>query len=203
MKAMLLSKLKLVWAVALAAVVGAGAVGLTYRQAAAQPGPSNAPSRSARATADELEELRLEVAALRKGLEVTRERVKALEGEVRTLQGRAAVPMPDGRRLELSRDRNQMLDDRRLAPDGRRLDLSRDLEHVLDGRERLDAVLEPGRLIEPARKDHQARHAGDPLGDAEKALRHLRANPNDKQAADALERALKQLKGRADSPRKH
>jgi hypothetical protein len=34
----------------------------------------------------------------------------------------------------------------------------------------------------------------NPLADAEKALKKLRANPNDKQAADALERALKQLK---------
>jgi hypothetical protein len=34
----------------------------------------------------------------------------------------------------------------------------------------------------------------DPLAQAEAALRKLRANPSDKQAADALERALKQLK---------
>jgi hypothetical protein len=37
-----------------------------------------------------------------------------------------------------------------------------------------------------------------PLAEAEAALRKLRANPNDKQAADALERALQRLKERAE-----
>jgi hypothetical protein len=39
--------------------------------------------------------------------------------------------------------------------------------------------------------------SADPLAQAEAALKKLRANPNDQQAADALERALKQLKERA------
>jgi hypothetical protein len=37
---------------------------------------------------------------------------------------------------------------------------------------------------------------GDPLGDAQEALKKLRKNPNDKQAAEALERAMKWLKER-------
>jgi hypothetical protein len=37
--------------------------------------------------------------------------------------------------------------------------------------------------------------------EAEAALEKLRANPKDNQAVDALERALKQLTGRAESPR--
>jgi hypothetical protein len=41
---------------------------------------------------------------------------------------------------------------------------------------------------------------GDPLGDAQEALRKLRMNPDDKQAAEALERALKWLKER-EKPR--
>jgi RNA polymerase sigma factor (sigma-70 family) len=167
MKAMLLSKIKFVWAVALAAVVGAGAVGLTYRQAAAQ-GPSNAAApRASRATADELEELRLEVAALRKGLESTRQRVKALEGEVQARRG------PRGRALNPIQEEN-----------GKPLDSTEDDRRLL-GR------LEEVRLREPA----------NPLADAEKALKQLRAHPNDKQAADTLERALKQLKER-EEPRR-
>ncbi len=36
----------------------------------------------------------------------------------------------------------------------------------------------------------------DPVAEAEAALKKLRANPNDRQAAEALERATKQLKER-------
>jgi RNA polymerase sigma-70 factor (ECF subfamily) len=162
LKAMLLSKLKLVWAVVLAAVVGAGAVGLTYRQAAAQTGPSNAAPRASRAAADELEELRLEVAALRKGLESTRERVKALEGEVQALRG-----------------------PRRRGLNFRQGATAKPLDPTEADRQMLQR-LEDARLSEPA----------GPLAEAEAALKKLRANPNDKQAADALERALKQLKER-------
>jgi hypothetical protein len=91
MKAMFLSKLQGVGAVVL--VLALGAAGVTYHQALAQTGggggqfsPANA-SRwgvNARTMADELEELRMEVAALRKGLEATRERVKVLEHRLDT-----------------------------------------------------------------------------------------------------------------------
>jgi hypothetical protein len=39
-----------------------------------------------------------------------------------------------------------------------------------------------------------AKGPADPLAGAEEALKRLRANPNDKQAAEVLERALKRLK---------
>jgi RNA polymerase sigma factor (sigma-70 family) len=168
-KAMLLSKLKLVWAVALAVVVGVGAVGVTYRQAAAQPAPSNAPSRSARARADELEELRLEVAALRKGLEATRERVRGLEEEVQALR---AAPRP-GRV-----DQNAQVGPARHRPPGEGRNSNGGLTGSLIGNERNFDV--------------------NPLAEAEAALKKLRTNPSDKQAADALERALKRLKARED-----
>jgi RNA polymerase sigma-70 factor (ECF subfamily) len=247
MKAMLLSKLKLVWAVGLAAVVGVGAVGLTYRQAAAQPAPSNAVPRAARATADELDELRLEVAALRKGLEVTRARVKALEGEVRALRGAGADGRPAGnnRRLQFreSLDRSQGgpggstgrpaadgLDRLPGQPDqnpqGRPAGDAPDLPEQRDrnnagrpagdgldrvpgqrdqnsagrpGGDTLDrAGGQPGenslrRLAEALNRPREDRQAG-PLARAEAALRQLRANPSDKQAAEVLERALQQLK---------
>jgi len=42
--------------------------------------------------------------------------------------------------------------------------------------------------------------ADDPLADAEAALKKLRRQPDDKDAADALEDALKRLKARANKP---
>jgi hypothetical protein len=94
---MLLSKLRSLGAVGLLAFVTA-AVGLTYRTAGAQTGRPPIPA-AARVTADDLEELRLEVAALRHGLQATRERVKALEAEVESVKGRTvqsrAVPLAE------------------------------------------------------------------------------------------------------------
>src|SRR5579884_1720201 len=76
-KAMFLSKLKGVGVLFLVLALGVG--GLSYRQALAQSGGPVGPASANRTTADEIEELRMEVAALRKGLEITRQRVKLLE----------------------------------------------------------------------------------------------------------------------------
>jgi hypothetical protein len=98
-KAMLLSKLKVCWAVGvvLAVAVSAGA-GLTYRAAATEPRQASDRSQAARPVEDELEVLRLEVEALRKGLQATRERVKALEAEIGALRPRAnASPVEGGK----------------------------------------------------------------------------------------------------------
>jgi RNA polymerase sigma factor (sigma-70 family) len=166
MKAMLLSKIKFVWAVGLVAVVGAGAVGLTYRQAAAQAATSSPSPRSARATADELEELRLEVAALRKAVDALRERVKGLAERGATPAG--TTPADSGAAKKTD-EPNQPSDTGGNPSATRKLRV----------RQRV--------LIElPA----------DGLTQAEAALKRLRANPNDRQAADTLERALKQLKHR-------
>jgi len=78
MKAMFLSKLKSVGAVMLFLALGVGT--LTYRSASAQSGPSA--TRASTTAADEIEEMRLEIAALRKGLEATRQRVRQLEQKV-------------------------------------------------------------------------------------------------------------------------
>jgi RNA polymerase sigma factor (sigma-70 family) len=167
LKVMLLNKLKAAWVVVLALLVGAGAVGLTYRTAAAQPGSrgDGPPVRSA--TADELEELRLEVAALRKGLEATRQRVKALESEVQTLKaGRSAAGGGTGS----GTPGNALAAEAYSAWEGKK-----------------------GRYTGP-------RTAEDPLAEAEAALKKLRANPNDKEAADALDRALQRLKAREQKP---
>src|SRR5262249_58608691 len=87
LKTMLLSKLKSMGAVVLLVSVSA-VIGLTYRTASAQPGRTGAAAPAARASADELEELRLEIAALRQGLQATRERVKTLEDELKALKTR-------------------------------------------------------------------------------------------------------------------
>jgi hypothetical protein len=94
-KAMLLSKLKVFGVVALAACLTT-AVGVRYRAVAAEPRQGGSTTLAARVAADELEELRLEIAALRKGLQVTRERVLALESEVQTLKGRNAASAGGG-----------------------------------------------------------------------------------------------------------
>jgi hypothetical protein len=99
MKAMLLSKIKTLAVGVLVVTIGAGGLGLTYRSASAQvvddprnvassysPGATVPQTRRAR---DELEELRLEIEALRHGLQVTRAQVKALQGEVEELKTRA------------------------------------------------------------------------------------------------------------------
>ncbi|MGH7224183.1 MAG: hypothetical protein ACRELF_13210, partial [Gemmataceae bacterium] len=49
------------------------------------------------------------------------------------------------------------------------------------------------------RRTTRAEAAEGPIAEAEAALRKLRANPNDKQAAEELERALQRLKAR-DKP---
>jgi hypothetical protein len=97
LKAMLLTKIKGAALVLLfASVVGFGAVGLTYRTAAAADAPQTAnPTRATAKAAspdkDDLEALRLEVQALRLSLQATRERVKALEERE---QARKAVEAP-------------------------------------------------------------------------------------------------------------
>jgi RNA polymerase sigma-70 factor (ECF subfamily) len=160
LKAMLFSKLKAVWVLVLAVSVGAGAVGLGYRAVAAEGQP-----QAARVIADELDELRLEVAALRKGLETTRQRVKDLEGEVQVLKGRAGTEANKVRELFQNRDGKVPLGKAYVDVD-------------VDGWADLFVVEQPNV----------------PLAEAEAALKKLRANTNDKQAADALEKALKQLK---------
>ena len=83
--------------------------------------------------------------------------------------------------------------------------LPRQLEHNEAGHSAADALdrarrqPDPNAAGRPVRERLDRRLDGnqaDPLAQAEAALRKLRADPNDKQAADALERALHQLKER-------
>jgi RNA polymerase sigma factor (sigma-70 family) len=106
LKAMLLTKIKSAGLVLLlAASVGVGTVGLTYRTATAQTGPgpqtaaeaqewANQPRKTAKAERDDLESLRLEVEASRVSLQATRERVKALEAAAQAQQKPVGVFFP-------------------------------------------------------------------------------------------------------------
>jgi RNA polymerase sigma factor (sigma-70 family) len=172
-KTMLLSKLKAFVAVAVVAV-GVGVVGLAYRTGAAEPAPGDnvpATARAAdRATADDLEALRLEVEALRKGLQATRERVKTLEAEVQALQGKdGAANRFKGAGQEMSLKDNA-------------------------GQASRQATQEYDQWLNQVAK---SRATDDPLAEAEAAVKKLRQDPRDKQATEALERALQRLKERA------
>jgi hypothetical protein len=65
--------------------------------------------------------------------------------------------------------------------------------------------------VELPRKDEAGRTLGgaDPLAEGEAALKKLRQDPNDRQAAEALERAVRRLKerrkpsGTTGNPLKH
>jgi RNA polymerase sigma factor (sigma-70 family) len=234
-KTMLLTRLKAFVAVAFVLLVGAGAVGLTYRTGAAEPEQARA-GDAQRTLADELEALRLEVQALRKSVEANRERVKALEGEVASLRGRSA-PGAAGLKEELERAmrlrklaEEKALKDLAVSPRGA-AEAAAALGKLVDEKALKDlatrmqkeanqaadplaeaeapsaaaeAATALGKLVnEKALKDlatrmqKEANQAADPLAEAEAALKKLRGQPDDKQATDALERALKRLKERA------
>jgi RNA polymerase sigma factor (sigma-70 family) len=166
MKAMLLSKLKGFGAVVLALALGVG--GVTYHRAQAQGGRvDNSAVRSAiraHGIADELEALRLEVAALRKGLEVTRERVRMLEQ-----QATESSSSSSSSGAQLTKTMTLL----REVPVKAR---------IIQG-----TLREVPALI-------QGRTSADAVSAIEAAVKVLRRNPADKQAADDLERALQFLR---------
>jgi RNA polymerase sigma factor (sigma-70 family) len=188
LKAMFWTKLKLVSALVLAILVGAGVGGWSYKVTAAQRQPSAQPQqpvqgerparRAERPLADELDALRLEIDALRKEVRVTQDRVKALELRGRTQQGL-----------------NQI---QRGAPD---LHNKNNWPVILD--QQIPQI--PTDLVGPfnlAVPEDKARLGSERLdnafAEAEAALKKLRQNPGDKQAAQALEKATKRLKARTE-----
>jgi RNA polymerase sigma factor (sigma-70 family) len=179
LKIMFLSKLKVFGAVLLAVCVSA-AVGLGYRAVAAEPRQAGPTQPAARATADELEELRLEVAALRKGLEATRQRVKTLESEVQILKASHAAASIERQELESRKSAA-------FADYLRRDQFLRTMKQVETRDSQLLELLSVARLAE---KPY------DPYAEAEAALKKLRANAQDKQAVAALEQALQRFKSR-------
>jgi RNA polymerase sigma factor (sigma-70 family) len=168
MKAMFLNKLRVAgWAVVLVASVGAGAVGLTYRASAQQPAQYGAPpvyQSKVRPAPDDLESLRLELDALRKELRATRDRVKALEARVEG-QGGGGGP----KTVYTPAPKGPGNDAYWAQPKGP-----------------YGATKTPPQAL-------PRKQGTDPLSDLEEAARRLRKDPNDKQAAEALDRAMKWL----------
>jgi RNA polymerase sigma factor (sigma-70 family) len=207
MKVMLLTKLKITACfAALALLASVGATGLTYRATAQEPKQvaGYGAALASRPQADDLESLRLEMEALRKELRATRERVKTLEGEVRALKGRGGMRdgmpgmppvMPPGNLLR--------------PPEGRGMPgMPGEMPGMPPGAPPGNLMRPPkmppggpsGNLMRPPGKAPESgtspKRPGDPLSGAEEALKRLRGNPDDKQAAAVLERALKRLKER-------
>ena len=186
---MFLMKLRAVVAVALVVFVGAGVVGLAYQTGAAEPRQPAAPG-AAQAAADDLEELRLEIAALRKGLQATRERVKTLEDEVAALKGTKAEAAPAPNKP---------------APATLKEELEREqirLHNLTDEKTLRDLAGQTWKDVETAEKlsdlaAQKMRKVADPLAEAEAALKKLKEHPDDKHATEVLEHALQRLKERA------
>jgi RNA polymerase sigma factor (sigma-70 family) len=223
LKAMLVSKLKTVWGVALVVLVGAGAVGLTYRTAWAQ-GRGGGGSSATRVTVDDLEELRLEVAALRKGLQATKDRVRTLEAEVATLQERRG-PRGGGGSGGFS-----LMGGGIAGLQGGLGGLQGGLGGLQGGLGGLQGGLGGGGGITGAgsrsaptkdpfrgsgnlgpqgsisgeaaggptatRSQSRQKTAEDPLTEAEAALKKLRTDPSDQKAREAVDRALRWLRER-------
>jgi hypothetical protein len=160
-------------AVAFVVVISAGVVGLAYETRAEEPRQPQA-GDAQRPKADDLEALRLEVEALRKGLQVTRERVKTLEAEVQALRRiDGAAPSHKGAAQEPATNNR---------PENA---LSR--QAIQEHAERALTAI-------------QLRLPDDnPLTDAEaalKAIREARDTEEQRRATDALEKALKRMKER-------
>jgi RNA polymerase sigma factor (sigma-70 family) len=191
-KTMLLTKLRGVVAVGLVLAVGAGVVGLSYRTGAAEP--KQPAAGAAQATAGDLEELRLEVAALRQGLKNTREQVKELQSEVLALKaarqqlgglGGGLGGFQGGNNLGVLGGSYGMLG-------GSSLGLT-----YTTGSGTISTGPFQGQnpLVVPPKHDQQ-KAADDPVAEAEAALKKLREHPDDKQATEAVEKALRWLKER-------
>ena len=214
LKAMFLTKLKMtVCAAGLMLLAGLAATGLTsYRATAQQPMQETSYYlvRDGRSQADDLEALRLEIEALRKSLQATRERVKSLEQEVNVLKGqrggssgaiRGAGPQgitsssaekgqPRSNGPGLFGPKTETRPDPRGGADAKTDEKPHDTRRSTNG----SSFQSPSELNR--RLFERRMGADDPLVAAEAALTRLRRNPDDKEAADALEHALKRMKAK-------
>jgi RNA polymerase sigma factor (sigma-70 family) len=191
LKAMFLTKIKLVSAVALAVIVSAGVAGLSFQASAQQSQPIIRPQdpngqaerplpRVNRSVADELDALHLEIEALRKEIRATRERVKALETE--RGQKQKAAPLSAIQRGV--RGTANPLND-----------VEGPIADVSVGQQ-LGTANEPPSLL--GRRVSAPERPYDVFAAAEEALAKLRQNPRDKRAAEALEKATRRLKARTE-----
>jgi RNA polymerase sigma factor (sigma-70 family) len=171
MKAMLLSKLKItVCAAALMLLAGVGATGVAYRAIAEEPRRTRTEDtifQTRRSQPDDLDSLRLEIEALRKELRATRERVKALE---EGMHGQKAL-------------------NTRELPKQHQLDVEKRQHDVERFRDMMDKQIHSQIHSFRVKRDE-----GDVVSRAEAALKKLSENTDNKQAIEALEKALQRLK---------
>jgi hypothetical protein len=201
---MFLSKLKAGWVVALVLALGAGGTGLLYRAAAADPGQTREATSKTRVALDDLEELRLEIEALRKGLHATRERVKSLESEVDGLKLQRAM-MSQGSGGVFGLQGGGMLGNvggalglqGGMAPFGQPRGVTGTSSTFggsgsggFFGGSTGKGASTGGR----GGTTFSSSAPANPLADAQKAIKELEQHPNSKEAVDLLERAVERLK---------
>jgi RNA polymerase sigma factor (sigma-70 family) len=210
LKAMFLTKLKLVSAVVLTALVGAGLVGWSYQATAQAPkspgqtaglftktetgqsssqGPTQGGSAALaeRPAADELDALRLEIDALRREVRADRERIKILEAEVR---GRKKQRAGLNQSQETAPGKTYQIEQGIEYPrTGYRVDVAPGTKEYRVDEYRVD--------VAPGANQNRKKPPSDYLAEAEAALKRLRQDPGDKGAAELLETATRQLGARA------
>jgi RNA polymerase sigma factor (sigma-70 family) len=211
LKAMFLTKLKVVSAVVLGVLVGTGLAGWSYR-AAAQTGPQQVPRfqlqqqgqqevpsreerparparHAERPAADELDALRLEIDALRREVRADRERIRALEAEVRgpKEQGVGMNQIQQGERVQSTVPLTVTLPANQIQQ-GERVQSAVPLTVTLPAGQTGAQLSALGFVL-----------TADHFAEAEAALKRLRLNPHDKQAADALDKAVRLLKAGASA----
>jgi len=175
MKAMLLTKLKGgLWALLVAAAVGVIAPGWAYRSAAAEPPRTADPTYLGRAAEAPATRPAApdDLEALRREVEALKERVKALENQARAQTGTADPDFPGAGNGAL-RDGN------------------------FTGTTVKTATGAPAGNGTPAAVPG-LRWQIDTPGDLEAAVQKLRQHPDDKQALEVLDRAIRRLMDEAD-----
>jgi RNA polymerase sigma factor (sigma-70 family) len=190
LKAMLLTKIKAMGLVLLLAA-SVGAVTLTYRTASAEAQPAVKALRSAAKAAtpeqSDLEALRLEVEALRVSLQATRERVKALETTVQALQKHGAVSIigpgsleVDGLSVKVGSAAPESPPPQGANSKPPQIGEKEKYQAAYDGL-RLEAITAQARWVTAA-------------AELEAAAKKLAQDSKNKEAMEALDRAVKQLK---------
>src|SRR5262249_5517135 len=145
--------------------------------------------RTERPLTDELEALRLEMEALRKEVRATRSRVQALEAEVRDQKGKNTnLRQSAVLNGQYSKSSSVMELEGTSLPQTAVLN-ERYIDPSITG-------------LTPAANRNNARSGERPydvFAEAEAALKKLRVNPRDKEAAHALEQATQRLKARTET----
>jgi RNA polymerase sigma factor (sigma-70 family) len=197
LKAMLLTKLKVVGTLLLAVSLTA-ATGLTYRVTAADDKPKRDAPQVTRPVQNELEALRLEIEALRKALQATRDRVDELELGMRAIQQASresgeAKPAPKiqyapGTKPPKPSPQPKMKPSepgpqQQQAPSKARAQDKQLLLKALEQDEQQPVSKVRARLL-------------DVFAEAEQALGELRQRPGNEELVKRLEHALKQIRQR-------